>query len=44
MRYIYRALAMLVMLGALVLVGYAYIGNLNPVQHQVEQPVKLNVD
>lgn len=44
MKYVYRALASLVVLGALVLVGFAYLGDLNPVRSQVEQPVKLNVD
>ncbi len=44
MKYIVRFVAVLVVLGAAGLAGYAYLGKLDPVQSQVAQPVKLNVD
>lgn len=43
MKYVYRALATLVLLGALVVMAYAYVGDLSPSHAQVELPVKLNV-
>ena len=44
MKYVYRLLAMLVVLAAVGLSGFAYLGNLSPKQSQIEQPVTLNVD
>lgn len=44
MKYVVRSLAVVVVLGALALSAFAYLGDLSPVQSQVEQPVKLNVD
>ena len=43
MKYVYKALAILIILAALVVVGYAYVGNLSPQQAQVTKPVTLNV-
>jgi hypothetical protein len=44
MKYVYRLLAALIVLGALGLVGFAYLGNLSPTQGRIEHPVRLNVD
>lgn len=44
MKYVLRALLALVVIGGIGLAGYAYLGDLNPVQNRVEQPVKLNAD
>jgi hypothetical protein len=44
MKYVVRMLAAVVVLGAVALSAFAYLGDLSPVQGQVEQPVKLNVD
>ncbi len=44
MKYIYRAILILVLLGFVALSGYAYLGDLSPMQTQVNVPVKINVD
>lgn len=44
MKYVYRLIAALIVLGAVGLAGFAYLGNLSPVQTKIEQPVKLNVN
>lgn len=43
MKYVYKALATLIVLATLVVVAYAYVGDLSPSQARIEQPVKLNV-
>lgn len=44
MKYVYRLLGILVVLGMIGLVGFAYLGDLRPKQSPVEQPVTLNAD
>ncbi|WP_277749309.1 hypothetical protein [Solirhodobacter olei] len=44
MKYVYRLLATLIVLAAVGLAGFAYLGDLSPIQSQTEQPVTLNVD
>ncbi len=44
MKYVYRTLAILIILGLAALTAYSYVGDLSPMQQQVQQPVKLNVD
>jgi hypothetical protein len=41
---ILKALVTLVLFAFLGLVAYAYLGDLQPVQNEVSQPVELNVD
>jgi hypothetical protein len=43
-RFLFKLLAVLVLLGALGLVGYAYLGDLSPDQTDVSEPVNLNAD
>lgn len=40
----YKALLMLIVLGLVALVGYAYFGDLDPVSTDVSRPVTLDVD
>lgn len=44
MGLIFKALLLLVVLGFLGLVGYAYLGDLTPDQVETREPVTLNVD
>ncbi len=39
-----KLLLILIVLGFLALVGFAYLGDLRPDQESVEQPVTLDVD
>ncbi len=39
-----KLIAVLVILGAIGLVGYAYLGDLSPVQSDVTAPVQLNAN
>lgn len=41
---LFKLVFILVVLGFIGLVGYAYLGNLSPVRSEVKQPVTLNVD
>jgi hypothetical protein len=41
---IIKALLLLVILGFLALIAYAYLGDLTPVQGEVKKPVVLNAD
>jgi hypothetical protein len=41
---LFKALLVLVALGAVVVVGYAYLGDLSPAQTEVRQPVTLDAD
>jgi hypothetical protein len=41
---IIKALVVLVILGFIGLTGYAYLGDLSPVQGEVKKPVVLNAD
>lgn len=41
---VFKALIFLVIIGFVGLTGYAYLGNLDPVQSEVKQPVVLNAD
>jgi hypothetical protein len=43
MRRIIKALIVLAVLGFIGLVGFAYLGDLEPEQNQVTQPVTLDV-
>jgi hypothetical protein len=42
--WLFRILAVLVLLGAVGLVGFAYLGDLAPVQERVRAPVMLPLD
>ncbi len=44
MGILFKFLAVLVILGGLGLVGYAYLGDLTPEQSDVTTPVQLNAD
>lgn len=44
MGILFKFLAVLVILGSLGLVGYAYLGDLSPEQTDVTTPVQLNAD
>ena len=44
MRRLFKAVLVLVPLGFLGLVGYAYLGDLTPQSAEVKVPVTLNVD
>ena len=39
-----KFLVFLIVIGALGLVGYAYLGDLSPDQSEISQPVELNAD
>lgn len=39
-----KALVLLVIFGVIGLAGYAYLGDLSPVQDEVTKPVVLNAD
>ncbi|MEQ3626708.1 MAG: hypothetical protein ABNH26_12855 [Celeribacter sp.] len=39
-----KLLLILIILGALALIGYAYVGDLTPTQTEVTEPVTLDVD
>ncbi len=41
---IFKALLVLVVLGFIGLIGYAYLADLRPLQAEVKVPVTLNVD
>lgn len=41
---LFKFLLFLVVLAALALVGYAYLGDLSPSQSQVQEPLTLEVD
>lgn len=41
---IFKLLLFLVVLGAVTLVGYAYLGDLSPDQSDMSEPVKLDVE
>jgi len=41
---LFKLVFILVVLGFLALVGYAYLGDLAPVRSEMKQPVELNVD
>lgn len=41
---LFKLVFILVVLGFIGLVGYAYLGDLSPVRSDVKQPVTLNVD
>jgi hypothetical protein len=41
---ILKALIFLVVIGVIGLTAYAYLGDLDPVQSEVKQPVVLNAD
>jgi hypothetical protein len=41
---IIKALVLLVIIGFIGLAGYAYLGDLSPVQGEVTKPVVLNAD
>ncbi|MEL6204728.1 MAG: hypothetical protein AAFR47_05405 [Pseudomonadota bacterium] len=43
MRIVFRLLLMLVLLGLLALIGFAYLGDLDPVQERVTEPVELEL-
>ncbi len=42
MRYLLRGLVYLVVLGALGLAAFAYLGDLSPVQHEMSIPVRID--
>jgi hypothetical protein len=42
MMTIIKGIAILALLGALALVGYAYLGDLSPQPQEIRQPVTLN--
>lgn len=42
MRFLFRGLLYLVVLGALGLLGYAYLGDLTPVQGEMSIPVPID--
>ena len=44
MRYIFRFLLILVVLAALAVVGYAFVGDLSPDRSTTETPVMLEVN
>ena len=44
MKYVYRLIAILILLGVVGLIGFAYLGNLRPTQSPVKEPVTLNAD
>lgn len=44
MKYIFRLVLMLVMLAALAVVGFAFVGDLSPTRSTVEAPVTLEVN
>ncbi len=44
MRRLILGLFLLAVLGGIGLVGFAYLGNLEPIPNEVTQPVTLNVD
>lgn len=44
MKYVVKGILVLVVLGLAALGGFAYLGDLSPMQTQVVQPVKINVD
>jgi hypothetical protein len=44
MKYVVKGILVLVVLGLAALGGFAYLGDLSPIQTQVVQPVKINVD
>jgi hypothetical protein len=41
MRYLVRLILILVVLAAIAVVGYAYVGDLSPVREPVSQPLEL---
>ena len=43
-RILFKLVAFLVVIGALGLVGYAYLGDISPNQTDVSEPVNLNAD
>lgn len=44
MRYIFRLLLILVILAAIAIAGYAFVGDLSPSRNTVETPVTLEVN
>lgn len=40
-RFLFKLLAVLIVLGGLGLVGFAYLGDLNPEQNRVTEPLTL---
>ncbi len=44
MRYIFRLVLILVILAAIAVVGYSYVGDLSPERGTVETPVTLEVN
>jgi len=44
MRYIFRLVLILVVLAAIAVVGYSYVGDLSPTRSPVETPVTLEVN
>jgi len=44
MRYIFRLILILLVLAAIAVVGYAYVGDLSPTRSPVETPVTLEVN
>ncbi len=43
-RWLFRLILLLILVGGIGLVGYAYLGDLAPDQSDVSQPVMLNAD
>jgi hypothetical protein len=43
-RFLLKLLVFLVVVGAVGLVGYAYLGDISPTQTDVSEPVNLNAD
>jgi hypothetical protein len=43
-RFLLKLLVFLVLVGAVGLVGYAYLGDISPAQTDVSEPVNLNAD
>ncbi|PRX32681.1 hypothetical protein SAMN05216257_10696 [Meinhardsimonia xiamenensis] len=44
MRYLFRLILILAILGGIGILGYAYFGDLSPERRDVTQPVTLDVD
>lgn len=44
MKYVFRLLLILVVLAALAIAGYAFVGDLSPSRSTVETPVMLEVN
>lgn len=43
MRHIFKLLVVLIVLGGIGLIGFAYVGDLSPAQQLTTQPVTLDV-